>query len=346
VDRPHLIVGNSAGNLIEIPGIYMAGMNLVKPALPREADLIPVPDDLQIITLPGRVAIGYDPDLEKFVQIREYDSTPVFPVAAVLPPPYLQILRSAFSIVLDAPRLPNQNYSAVGCLNQTYFAAALKVDQRLFDNFNILELNPLLESPSEMIEAGLQHLLHAPNALVNLDISEEVNLDAVSNLIQSIRQQTFRGMIQINASAPDPRSIKKWCEAGLDSIRLTLNSAQGNYYNLFHEPQESRFDDIVESFKIARYFHRRAVLNYEIFPGLTDHPAEIDALIKLVRELKIETIQLHNLKIDPEWYMDELQLLNLTRKQIGIQNWFTHLQKTFPAIQIGYYDRSPETVVQ
>lgn len=347
MNRPHLLVGDSAGNIIEVPDIYMAGMNLVKPVLPGEDELISfLPENLELTPLPGRVAIGYDPDLEKFVQLREYDGKSVFPVAAVLPTNHLQILRSAFSMILDAPRLPNQNFTAAGGLNGQYFAAALNVTDDLFEKYNILQLDPLRDSLPEMSETGLLHLSNQDDAIVDLIISEGVDLEAVTAFIQMIREQTVQGTIQVTTAIPDPSSIKKWCEAGLDSIRINMNSAQKIYYDFFHAAEGVAFNDVVESFKIVQHFHRRSILNYGTFPGLTDHPDEVSALKKLVGDLKIETLQLHNLNIDPEWYMDELRLLNSRREQIGMQSWFIKLKKVFPGIQIGFQGKSHEAILQ
>ena len=42
VNNPHLLVGDGKGNVIEIPEVYMAGMNLARPSIPRELSLIQI----------------------------------------------------------------------------------------------------------------------------------------------------------------------------------------------------------------------------------------------------------------------------------------------------------------
>ncbi len=346
MNNPHLLVGDGKGNVIEIPEVYMAGMNLARPSIPREDELISFNKQLEIVTLPNRVAYGYDPDLEKFVQIREYDGIPVYPVAAVLPSNYLQILRCAFSMILDARRLPKQSFTAVGGLNGDYRVSALKVENTLFKDFDILDLNPFSETFAEMSESALLHISNTANPLINIEIAEDISTREITQFIQTIRTKTVQGIIQINAAFADPGSVKEWCEAGLDSICFSLNSTQKKLYELFHHRSPSQFDDIIESLKIARHFHRRIVLSYGVFPGLTDHPDEIEAFKKLVGDLNIEIVQLHNLEIDPEWYVDELRLMTLNRSQLGIKSWFSDLRKTFPSIQIGYQNKIRETVLQ
>jgi hypothetical protein len=45
-------------------------------------------------------------------------------------------------------------------------------------------------------------------------------------------------------------------------------------------------------------------LNYFVFPGVTDDPAEWAALRRLLRAVRPDLIQWRNLNLDPEWYWD------------------------------------------
>jgi hypothetical protein len=94
----------------------------------------------------------------------------------------------------------------------------------------------------------------------------------------------------------------------------------------------------VESLRIIRRFGRWASINYFVFPGFTDHPAEVSALERLIGEAKINMIQARNLNIDPEWYIDELQLKQLNGEAMGIPRWIEHISGKFPRVKWGYFN--------
>ena len=323
---PHLLVTDGNGRFIEVPDIYLAGVGFVKPVQPDTATLIPLPEDAELVGLPGRVAIGYDPELEKFVQLREYDGMTVYPVAAVLPAGQLQIYRSAFSMVLDAPRLPDKSYSAVGGRNGHYFTAALPLPQHP-------PVGPVLELeylPVIDTAGVVRHLKQRADARVVLHCAGEAKASEVAEWIAAVRHQTTQGELQLAAPAATPEAVRDWCRAGLNRLHLTLNSAREAYYQTFYRPQGYRFELLTGALHTAASLGARIDLTYQTFPGLTDHPVEMKALEDLLREFPVEALHLTNLAIDPEWYMDELAILPLSRKQVGMANWLAHFQKQFP----------------
>nr|NIV12377.1 radical SAM protein [Fodinibius sp.] len=154
--------------------------------------------------------------------------------------------------------------------------------------------------------------------------------------------RTDKGIINLNTNASRPDVIERLCEAGLDSIRASINSAQKVYYDPYYSPRHYTFDDVTESLKIMRKHNRWASINYLTFPGLTDHPQEIAALEKLISETKINMIQTRNLNIDPDWYLETLGLRDLHQEQIGMRNWLSHIQNDFPWIKLGYFNPPKE----
>lgn len=323
---PHLLVTDGQGRFIEVPDIYLAGVGFVKPVRPDTATLVPLPEDAELIGLPGRVAIGYDPELEKFVQLREYDGMTVYPVAAVLPPEQLQIYRSAFSMVLDAPRLPDKSYSAVGGRNGVYWAAAMPLPPHPL-------VGPVLEIedfPAIDTAAVVRHLQRHPDARVRLHYSGEKTGFEMAEWIAAIRRQTSRGELQLVAPAVTPDAVRDWGRAGINRLQLTFNSAREDYYQAFYRPRGYRFGLLTDAFHAAASLGIKIELTYLTFPGLTDHPVEMKALENLLREFPVEALHLSNLAIDPEWYMDELAILPLSRKQVGMPNWLAHFQEQFP----------------
>jgi MoaA/NifB/PqqE/SkfB family radical SAM enzyme len=198
----------------------------------------------------------------------------------------------------------------------------------------------------EIVEFTVPHLKNAPRAVVSFGQGCEGEPLLVGEIlveaVREIRKRTDKGIINLNSNASRPDVIEKLCEAGLDSIRASINSAQKKYYDLYYNPRHYTFEHVIESMKIMRKYDRWVSINYLTFPGLTDHPQEIAALEKLISDTKINMIQTRNLNIDPDWYLDKLDLRDLPQEQIGMQNWFSHIQKTFPSIKLGYFNPPKE----
>ena len=82
------------------------------------------------------------------------------------------------------------------------------------------------------------------------------------------------------------------------------------------------------------------MLNYLVFPGVSDRREEIDAMSRLIDETGVDMIQMRNLSIDPVMY---LQALKKDGKGIGMLAMLRELKSRFPALQYGYFNRTRET---
>ena len=78
-------------------------------------------------------------------------------------------------------------------------------------------------------------------------------------------------------------------------------------------------------------------LNYFILPGFTDDPDEFRALCELIILYRPDLIQLRNLNMDPDWYLEVVQHIG-KKKPMGIQNWLKQLKKLFPDLRFGYFN--------
>jgi len=421
--QPLLVVSDGNGSIFEIPDYYMCGMSGTATYPIAENDIIPLPYGSDLFELPGRAAIGFDPNKKEFVEVREYQGNRVYPVAAFMAPAHLQIFRSAFGKEDDSPRLPLYNYAAVGWMNDDFCVAGIRTDQDIRQDLHLFNSNfienegkkllikypknrlvhhlvencalryrcpaarnftlgrwecPIPTSPGcnsacvgciseqpieneivspqdriefiptadEIVQFTVPHLENAPRAVVSFGqgcegeplLAGEVLVEAV----REIRKRTDKGIINLNTNASRPDVIERLCQAGLDSIRASINSAQQKYYDSYYNPRHYTFDHVIESLKIMRKNDRWASINYLTFPGLTDHPQEIAALEKLISEVKINMIQTRNLNIDPDWYLDELSLRDLEQEQIGMRNWVSRIREKYPWIKLGYFNPPKE----
>ena len=78
-------------------------------------------------------------------------------------------------------------------------------------------------------------------------------------------------------------------------------------------------------------------INYFMLPGFTDSYEETDAFIDLIDQTRPDFIQLRNLNIDPQWYLNVLNSPEGSPYR-GIRNWLEMIKKEFPYLQFGYFN--------
>ena len=154
-----------------------------------------------------------------------------------------------------------------------------------------------------------------------------------------MRRRTGRGTINFNSNASIPDVIPRLAEAGLDSIRVSLNSVREKRYTDYHRPRGYHFADVVESLRRAKSAGLFTMINYLVFPGVTDQREEIEAFVALVEEAGVDLVQLRNLSIDPAWYWSAM---NEKSNGIGMLAMMQEIKKRVPRLQYGYFNRTRE----
>jgi len=234
------------------------------------------------------------------------------------------------------PTSPSCNARCVGCISKQP-KNGVPVTQ------NRIEFVPTVD---EIVEFTVPHLENAPRAIISFGQGCEgeplLQGDLLEAVVREIRRITNRGTINLNSNACYPNVIERLCQAGLDSIRVSLNSARADLYKAYYRPKDYGFEAVLESMKIMRHHNRWISLNYFIFPGLTDDPAELEQLIKIIMDFRVDYIQMRNLNIDPEWYIQALNLVDKTSKPIGILNWQKIIKQRAPWLRFGYYNPPKE----
>lgn len=132
--------------------------------------------------------------------------------------------------------------------------------------------------------------------------------ETIRESIIEIRKHTTKGSININTNGSKTDAVKALCEVGLNSMRVSMNSARKNIYTAYYIPNNYQFEDLIESLKIARSFGAWTSINYFVFPGMTDSVEEYEALRKFIKETDLCMIQWRNFNIDPDWYLEKLML--------------------------------------
>ena len=162
----------------------------------------------------------------------------------------------------------------------------------------------------------------------------------ISEAIAAIRAQTKQGTINLNTNGSVPQWVEAICTSGLDSIRISLSSARKDLYDRYYRPQNYCFADVVESIRRARERGVFTMINYLIFPGITDQREEVEALVKIIEETQPHLIHFKNLNIDPDFYLKAMEATG--EAGIGIRKVKEILAAEFPQLQFGYYNRTKE----
>jgi uncharacterized Fe-S cluster-containing radical SAM superfamily enzyme len=196
----------------------------------------------------------------------------------------------------------------------------------------------------ELCEVAVPHLEEAAHAIVSCGQGCEgdpiLQADTVCAAVRAMRRATARGTINFNSNASIPAAVDALADAGIDSIRVSLNSAQPALYDAYYRQRGYTFADVVESLRRARRAGLFTMLNYLVFPGVSDQRAEVDALKALIAEIGIDLVQMRNLSLDPALY---LTTLGVQGRGIGMVAMLRELKTAFPRLQFGYFNRTRET---
>jgi MoaA/NifB/PqqE/SkfB family radical SAM enzyme len=132
-------------------------------------------------------------------------------------------------------------------------------------------------------------------------------------------------------------------EAGLTSIRVSLNSFREEVYTPYYRPNNYKLADIIESLKVVRDHGGWASVNFFVFPGVTDSVAEVEALLKAIEYTNLSMIQWRNFNIDPDWYLGNIGLHD-TGERYGVRQMMDIVKEEFPHVKFGYFNPPIERI--
>lgn len=158
--------------------------------------------------------------------------------------------------------------------------------------------------------------------------------------VKLIRRATSKGVINMNTNASRPDVLEKLFDAGLNSIRVSLNSLTDEYYNAYYLPKGYTFKDVLLSIKKAKRCGVFVSLNYLTFPGFTDSRSEVKALKKFLASGNADMIQWRNLNYDPVSYIKRIKIDVKRSDMIGMRELISEVKDEFPNVMKGYFNPS------
>ena len=229
------------------------------------------------------------------------------------------------------PCSPICNASCVGCISLQPSGCCPSTQDRI----------QFVPTAKELAEIAVPHLKNAKLPVVSFGQGCEgeplLQAPTMEKAIKLIRTSTGRGTINLNTNGSLPGAVRQLAEAGLDSIRISMNSARPECHSRYYRPSGFSLAELRDSIRIMKERDRHVSLNYFILPGFTDDPDEYAALAELIADCHPDLIQLRNLNMDPEHYLKVIQHTP-DRPPMGMLNWLDTLRKQFPDLKFGYFN--------
>ena len=234
------------------------------------------------------------------------------------------------------PTSPACNANCIGCISFQ------PEDETIVSTQDRLQFKP---TAAEIVEFTVPHLETAPYPLISFGQGCEgeplLMWETIRDAITEIRKHTQKGSININTNGSKPAAVEALMKAGLNSIRVSMNSARAGIYTKYYQPNNYRFEDLKESLKVVRRYGGWSSINYFVFPGMTDSIAELDALCEFIRETDLNMIQWRNFNIDPDWYLGKMGVAD-TGECIGVKQLMEAVHEEFPHVKFGYFNPPAE----
>jgi pyruvate-formate lyase-activating enzyme len=230
------------------------------------------------------------------------------------------------------PTSPSCNADCLGCISLQASECCPASQERI-------QFVPTL---GEVLDVALPHLEKAEDAIVSFGQGCEgeplMQWRLLESSVRTLREKTCRGTINLNTNGSFPKRVDKLCDTGLDSIRVTLNSPHPSYYKRYHRPRTYKFEEVVDSLILAKEKGVYTSINLLVLPGFTDRREEVKGLIELIKKTHLDLIQMRNLNIDPDLYLNAMG----KGEGVGISRMIEILKREFPSLQFGYFNRTKE----
>ena len=225
------------------------------------------------------------------------------------------------------------NSACIGCISE-------QPDDRT-PTFGRIKFNP---TPASLADLAIPHLEGAERAVASFGQGCEgeplLRGDALVDAIGRMRAGTGRGTINLNTNGSRPDVVERMCKAGLNAIRVSINSARPLTYDRYYLPKGYSFDDVVQTLRVCRKNGVHTSINWLAFPGVSDCEAEVQAMEALALEVGLDLIQVRNLNIDPALYLESLgeDWPDTAGEPIGMRAMMQRLRASLPGVSFGYFN--------
>ena len=225
------------------------------------------------------------------------------------------------------PTSPTCNANCLGCISLQAAECCPSPQSRI-------TFKPTVD---EIAAVGIYHLTHAPEGIISFGQGCEgepsLMAENICAAIEKIRATTSHGQININTNAGFTAGIKKIVDAGLNSMRVSIISANAENYQRYYRAGY-KLDAVKNSIRYALDKNVHVSLNMLYMPGFNDRTSELAAWKNFLTELPVQMIQIRNLNYDPDEFFSAMPP---DKNFLGTKNFLRELQKDFPTLTLGNF---------
>jgi pyruvate-formate lyase-activating enzyme len=230
------------------------------------------------------------------------------------------------------PTSPACNSNCIGCISKQPAECCPSPQSRL----------PFAPDAEEIAEVALNHAESAPHPIISFGQGCEGDpilfADTIASAVRLIRRKFPDLTINFNSNCSIPENLEKLIDAGIDSVRVSLNSVNESLYNAYYRPVNYSFSDVVKSVAIAEKSGIYISLNLLTYPGITDRKSEAESMGEFLAEHRVQLLQMRNLNIDPTLLESALKLPK--EEVLGLKNAMKLWKKKRKDLKFGYFNRA------
>jgi pyruvate-formate lyase-activating enzyme len=195
------------------------------------------------------------------------------------------------------PVAPKCNAACVGCISE------LDADSAIPSPQTRISYEP---SVDDLAHIGIHHLERVSDGIVSFGQGCEgeplLRSTQIAESIERIRAVRTNGTINLNTNGSLTKSLQRVIDAGLQAVRISLNSFRPEVYAAYYRPTGYTLENVLESVALAVRSGLRVSLNLLTHPGVTDERAEVEAMEAFLRAHPVALVQTRTLNIDPDVY--------------------------------------------
>ncbi len=227
------------------------------------------------------------------------------------------------------------NAACIGCLSETQEGMPPSSHERI----------PTAPTAEEMAEVAVRHLLRARGRVMvsfgqGCEGEPLLRWKELERAIRLVRARTRRGSIHANTNGSLTGALRRLVRAGLDSVRISLNSASPDLYEAYYRPRGYGLPDVLRSIRAAKDAGAYVALNLLTFPGVSDREGEVERLCRVVARTGVDQVQTRPLAIDPDVYMGLARTRGAGGRAVGVRALVLALRAARPGLVVGNFSRA------
>jgi pyruvate-formate lyase-activating enzyme len=160
---------------------------------------------------------------------------------------------------------------------------------------------------------------------------------ALVDATRRVRAAAPAATIHLNTNGSRPDVLRRLVDAGLNSIRISVFSLDDARFRAYYRPVGYGLEHVAQCAEIMQRAGGQVTINLLTFPGISDAPPEIDALVDFIQRHGVHQVQLRSLNVDPHWLLARIP--NPTRG-IGMRAFVAELRARCPGLRLGNFTRA------